>query len=211
MSTRSRPTKRSYNSSRRTQQAAQTRADVVSAAIGLFTEHGWSGTTLAAIADAADVSVETIRNGFGSKKGLLRVAMDVAVAGDVEDMPMAERPQFKALGEGDPATRIERVAELVAAIHDRSAGVWQAVVEAASGDPEVDGWRLEMESGRRVDVARGIEAALGRVPDERLITLLWLLWGPESYRKLVVDEGMPHQAYCDLIVDGTTRLISSPR
>lgn len=191
------------------QQAAQTRADVVDAAIELFTERGWSGTTLAAIAEAAGVSVETIRNGFGSKKGLLRVAMDVAVAGDAEDIPMVQRPEFQALGEGDPSLRIQRVAELVAAIHGRSAGVWLAVVEAASGDPEVDGWRHEMESGRRVDVGRGIQAALGRAPEDRLVTLLWLLWGPESYRKLVEDEGMSHQEYCDLIVDGTTRLVGS--
>ena len=38
------------------------------------------------------MSVETIYNGFGSKKALLREAMDVAVVGDTEPIPYAERP-----------------------------------------------------------------------------------------------------------------------
>ncbi len=64
-------TKRSYNSSRRTLQAAQTRDEVLRAATELFRETGWAGTTLAAIAERAGVSVETVYKGFGSKKGLL--------------------------------------------------------------------------------------------------------------------------------------------
>src|SRR5690554_2448277 len=89
--------KRPYNSTRRARQAAQTRADVLAAAMALFAEQGWAGTTLAAIADEAGVSVETIYNGFGSKKALLREAFDVAVVGDAEPIPLAERPEFAAL------------------------------------------------------------------------------------------------------------------
>ena len=47
MATQTRP----YSSTRRQAQAAQTRADVLDAAIALFNERGWSGTTLAAIAE----------------------------------------------------------------------------------------------------------------------------------------------------------------
>ncbi|MGH9133320.1 MAG: TetR/AcrR family transcriptional regulator, partial [Ilumatobacteraceae bacterium] len=75
------PTRRPYRSTRRKQQAARTRSDVLAAAVRLFAEHGWSGSTLAAIAREADVAVETVYGAFGSKKGLLRAAMDVAVVG----------------------------------------------------------------------------------------------------------------------------------
>ncbi|MFP5320362.1 MAG: TetR/AcrR family transcriptional regulator [Acidimicrobiia bacterium] len=206
MSTEARTTKRSYNSARRAQQAAQTRADVVAAAITLFGEQGWAGTTLAAIAEAAGVSVETIRNGFGSKKGLLRVAMDVAVAGDAEEVPLAERAVFRSLGEGRLDERVQRVAELAIAIQERSSGVWQAIVEAAGGDEEVDAWRLEMEAGRRIDVGRGLALVLGRDPDDRLVTVMWLMLGPEAYRKLVVDQGMSRDDYCELVADLVLRL-----
>lgn len=204
--TTTRSAKRTYDSTRRAQQAAQTRADVVDAAVALFGAHGWAGTTLAAIADAAGVSVETIRNGFGSKKGLLRVAMDVAVAGDAEDIPVSSRPVFTALGEGHQAERIARAAEVVVSIHERSIGVWRAVVEAAGADPEVDAWRVELERNRRVDVVRGAVLILGEEPDDRLATLLWLLFGPETYQKLVVDESMERDAYVALLVDVMQRL-----
>ena len=82
--------KRRYNSNRRAMQAAQTRGDVLAAAIRLFTAAGWAGTTISAVAAAAGVSVETVYSGFGSKKGLLRAAMDVAVVGDAEPVPFVE-------------------------------------------------------------------------------------------------------------------------
>src|SRR3954467_10409805 len=122
--------KRAYDSSRRTRQAAQTRDEVLRAGTACFAETGWAGTTLADIAQAAGVSVETIYKGFGSKKGLLRAAMEVGVVGDAEPIPYAERPEFRALGEGSREERIVRGCALVATIHERSAGVWQAIVEA---------------------------------------------------------------------------------
>ena len=138
-------TKRSYNSSRRALQAAQTRDDVLRAGTELFRETGWAGTTLAAIAERAGVSVETVYNGFGSKKGLLRAAIDVAVVGDTEPIPFVERPEFRAFGEGPLEQRIATTATVTAAIHERGAALWLALVEAARSDDEVDGWRLEME------------------------------------------------------------------
>ncbi|HEU5085332.1 MAG TPA: helix-turn-helix domain-containing protein [Acidimicrobiales bacterium] len=203
------PTKRSYNSARRAQQAAQTRADVVAAAIELFSTRGWGGTTLAAVAEAAGVSVETIYNGFGSKTGLLRAAADASVTGDTDPVPLAERPEFQALGEGTLDERIERGVALMTAIHERTAGVWQAIIEAASGDDEVDGWRLELEAGRQLDVGRSAEVILGRPTPERLRTVLWLLYSPEGYRKLVADEGMSPAAYRDLMTDVTRRLAAA--
>src|SRR4051794_10383668 len=133
--------KRAYDSSRRTRQAAQTRDEVLRAGMARFGETGWAGTTLADIAEAAGVSVETIYKGFGSKKGLLRQAMGVAVVGDSETIPFAERPELNALGEGPPDERIAKGCALVATIHARSAGVWQAIVEASGADPEIAAWR----------------------------------------------------------------------
>ena len=90
------------------------------------------------------MSVETIYKGFGSKKALLREAMDVAVVGDAEPIPYVERPEFAALGEGTLETSGSPTASaVVAEVHERSAGIWQAIVEAASADPEVDEWRLD--------------------------------------------------------------------
>jgi AcrR family transcriptional regulator len=200
-------TKRSYNSSRRALQAAQTREEVVRAAMALFRATGWAGTTLAAIAEEAGVSVETIYNGFGSKKGLLRATMDAAVVGDTEPIPFAERPEFHSLGEGSFEERIGRGAAVVADTHERSAGVWQAIVEAASGDDEVEGWRVELEQGRRVDVGHSAALVIGRPVDEHLVTMLWVLYSPETYLKLIHDAGLSRAEYEAFLIDASRRLI----
>lgn len=201
--------KRSYNSSRRAVQAAQTRDEVIRAATELFPETGWTGTTLAAIAERAGVSVETIYNGFGSKKGLLRAAMDAAVVGDTEPVPYIERPETLDLARGTLEERIARGGALVLAIHERAAGVWQAIVEAASADDEVAGWRVELELARRLDVARSLAIILGEELDEQVITMLWVIYSPEAYLKLTHDAGFTRDEYERFIVEATHRLVSS--
>jgi len=200
--------KRSYNSSRRALQAAQTRDEVLRAGTKLFSEAGWGGTTLAAIAEEAGVSVETVYNGFGSKKGLLRAAMDAAVVGDSEPIPYVERPEFLQLAEGRLDERIAKGVAVVTATHERSAGLWQAIVEAASADEEVDQWRLELEQGRRLDTGRSIALVLGRPPDEQLIAMLWVMYSPETYLKLVHDAGFTRSEYVALLVETSQRLIT---
>ena len=133
--------------------------------------------------------------------------MDVAVVGDAEPVAFVDRPEFAALGDGTLDERIARGAALTADTHERSAGVWQAVVEAAGSDEEVDGWRLELEQNRRVDVGRSIAVVLGREPEDEVVTLLWLLYGPETYLKLVVDFALPRAEYEALLVEASHRLV----
>ena len=61
--------KRAYNSSRRQEQASQTRFQIIEAARRLFIERGYAGATLDAIAQEAGVAVETVYASFGNKKG----------------------------------------------------------------------------------------------------------------------------------------------
>src|SRR5690348_10687429 len=101
--TSTRPKKRTYDSSRRKRQAEQTRAEVLVAAMELFNTRGWAETTLADVAAAAGVAVETIYKGFRSKKQLVRDAMDAAVVGDADPVPFVERDPFLRLGTGTRA------------------------------------------------------------------------------------------------------------
>lgn len=198
--------RRAYSSPRRERQAAQTRQDVVDAAIEVFGEQGWAGATVVAIAERAGVSAETIYKGFGSKKRLLRDAMDSAIVGDADPVPFAERSEFKEIGEGELSERIAAAARTTAAIHERSARVWLALVEAAGSDPEVAEWRRELEQARRVDIGRGAELVLGERPDEQLVTLVWVAFGPETYLKLVDDVGYDRAAYEEFLIDVLERL-----
>ena len=200
--------KRPYRSTRRQQQAERTRGDVLAAAVGLFRDRGWSGTKVADVAAAADVAVETVYAGFRSKKGLLRAAMDVAVVGDAEPVAFAERPEARRLAEGSFDDRLAAAATVTADIHARSIGVWQAILEAAAGDPEVDGWRADLEAGRRVEIHRSVEAIAGGAVDEVVVDAVWALLGPETYRKLTADRSMDRAAYEAFVREVLRRLLS---
>jgi AcrR family transcriptional regulator len=68
---------RGYHSPLRAAQAEQTRRRVLEAARRLFVQRGYAGTTVAAVADAADVSPETIYLSLGGKRGLLEGVMEI--------------------------------------------------------------------------------------------------------------------------------------
>ena len=203
-----RTAKRTYDSTRRARQAAQTRADVLAAAIALFGERGWAGTTLAAVAEHAGVSVETIYKGFGSKKALLREAMDVALVGDSEPVPMAERPEFLQLDQGTIDERLAHAAWMIADQHGRTAGVWQAAIEAAGTEEEMAALRRELEQRRRLDIARGIARALGHEVDDDSVSMVWLLSGPEAFRRLTQDLGHDRARYRAFLEEALRRVLA---
>jgi AcrR family transcriptional regulator len=70
------PSRRTYHSPLRADQAQQTRRRVLESARRLFVERGYAGTTVAAVADDAGVSPETIYLS-GGKRGLLEGVMEI--------------------------------------------------------------------------------------------------------------------------------------
>src|SRR4051794_30459371 len=104
--------RRAYDSSRRRALAADTRTAVLEAAAELFATRGWS-IGMRDIAKAAQVSVETVYATAGNKGELLLKVIDIGVVGDDEPVPLSDRPEFLALGEGDRAERVAAVARLI--------------------------------------------------------------------------------------------------
>jgi AcrR family transcriptional regulator len=169
---------------------------VVDAAAELFATAGWAGTTLTALAGRGGVAVETVYAGFGSKKGVLRAVLD-DVLGDELPAPSGRR-------------RDERMASLVAAVaaaHERSAGVWRALLQAASGDGEVEGWRADLERRRRAEVG----SAIGVDLDPLVLDLVWALLGPDVHLHLVEDAGWSREEYETAMADAVTRLVTKRR
>src|SRR6187399_1690196 len=73
---------RRYDSSRRRQQARQTRDDILAVARSRFLADGFAATTISAVAADAGVSVDTIYKTFGSKPGLVRAIHERGLAGE---------------------------------------------------------------------------------------------------------------------------------
>lgn len=73
--------RRAYRSPVRAEQVENTRRRALEAALGLFVERGYAGTTVAAVADVAGISPETIYASLEGKRGLLEGVIDAAIMG----------------------------------------------------------------------------------------------------------------------------------
>jgi AcrR family transcriptional regulator len=143
--------KRRYDATRRRQQALENRRQIVAAAHRLFVAKGYGSTTMAEVAAAAGVAVETIYATFRNKPTLLHHVWDVAVGGDEQDMVLLDRPEMRAVfDEPDLVARFARFATVNTAIMRRTAALRLAVQGAAGTDPaaasllaEIDRVRLE--------------------------------------------------------------------
>src|SRR3954470_14215775 len=101
-------TPRTYSAPNREASARQTRASIVHAAKRSFEDAGWSGTTISGVGQSAGVSPKTVEAAFGTKAELLAAAVDYAMRGDIEPIPVAQRPLGLAVEEARDATTMLR-------------------------------------------------------------------------------------------------------
>ena len=139
MSQAKRPGTRSYTSSVRSEQADATRSRVVRVADARFRADGYAATSVAAVARDAGVSSQTVYNVFGTKSALLKAAYDVAIVGDDDAVPLAERPDVRALyAEPDPAVFLRGYAALGRHVAERiGALALQISAGASAGDADL--------------------------------------------------------------------------
>ncbi len=131
---------RRYDNSRREKAARQTRHAIVDAARGLFVGDGYAGTTLAAIAGRAGVSVQTVYAQFGSKSNVLKVVVDQTVAGDDDPRPIAEREDVTDIyAEPDPRRKLRFHARQASDILKRMAPVERMMRSAAAVNADAAG------------------------------------------------------------------------
>ena len=98
-------TTRRYDSPARRAKAQETEANILEAAAALFAERGYVATSLAAVAERAGVNARTVYKVFGTKVRLLSRLVDVAIVGDQEAVPVAERSWAAAAFDAASRTR----------------------------------------------------------------------------------------------------------
>ena len=206
--------KRSYDASRRREQARARRLDVVLAARDLFERDGFRPTTIAAVAAHADVSPESVYKGFGSKAALAKAVFDLVIAGDDEPVPVAERPAAQAVRDEPDARR--KIAMFVAGLAQRQAcsarvqilirdgrhvddslaRVWAKLNDEGLAGMTVLGRHL-LQTGQLRD---GID--LGEVRD-----VLWNYLAIDTYERLVLTQGWPLERYSHWLAAAITSAI----
>ena len=180
----------------------RTRAAVIDAARSLFLERGYAATTIEAISEAADTPQPTTYRLFGSKTGILKAVIDVAIVGDDDAVAMADRPQVRELlAEPDPRDRLDRFAALLRDLMARAAPVHRLLADAARSDQEAavlltDVARQRHDGQRRL--ARSLARAGHLRPGLRerdAADIIHALASPEVYGLLVLDRGWTDERY----------------
>lgn len=199
---------RAYRSPRRQEQAAETRELVLSAASMLFGAQGWSATGMRDVAREAGVAVETVYANFRSKSELLMAAIDVGVVGDVEPVPLAQRPEFAALSVGSFADRAAAAARLVADVHERTSGLRRALGEAAVSEPALADTLVLAENRRLVNVMQAAELITGRRVDPMERDGVWAVTSFEVFHLLTGIAGWSTRRYQDWLAQVLGQLLA---
>ena len=194
--------KRSYDASRRREQARARRLAVVLAARDLFERDGFRPTTIAAIAAHAGVSAESVYKGFGSKAALAKAVFDLVLAGDDEPVPIAQRPAMRAVrDEPDVRRKIAMFVEGLAQRQARSAGVQILIRDGRHVDDSLAPvWaKLNDEGlvgmtmlGRQLLDTGQLRAGIGL---DEVRDVLWNYLAIDTYERLVLTQGWPPDRY----------------
>jgi AcrR family transcriptional regulator len=119
---------------RRSDRARATAARIVQAARDLFLERGYVATTIEAIAQAADVAVETVYARFRNKRTLLLAVVEDAVT-EAGAVPLGERPELTQIAhEPDARRRVQHAARLSRGMLGRISPVYALLQDAARTD-----------------------------------------------------------------------------
>jgi AcrR family transcriptional regulator len=198
--------KRSYDASGRRARARARRRAVVVAAKALFERDGFRPTTIAAVAERAGVSAESIYKGFGTKAALAKAVFDFVIAGDDEPVPVWRRPGADAIrAEPDVRRKIALYARELAARQQRSAQVQILIRDGGHTDEALAAlWRQLLAErltgmtmlGRHLaesgQLRKGIE--LDEVRD-----VLWTYTAVELYELLALERGWSLDRYAEWI------------
>src|SRR5262245_753620 len=123
--------RRRYESARRREQAAATRRDILDAARRLFEEHGYTATSMAAIATEAGVALKTVYLAFETKRGVLLALWHLLLRGDEEPVPVGERPWFREVVDTpDPRRQLELAAHRSRVVKQRAGRLLEVLRDA---------------------------------------------------------------------------------
>jgi len=158
-------TPRPYHSPKHEAMRQATRQSVIEAAGRLFSERGYAGSTIEAIAGAAGVAVPTVYAAFGNKLSILR-ALIAAAIDEAEPRPVAERMREQAAGAADPATRVQKLMRLHVSLLAQTADVRRVIRGAAATDPEIQALLDKIYSLVYTDCQTSARLALGVASDD---------------------------------------------
>jgi AcrR family transcriptional regulator len=186
--------KRRYNSSGRQEQARRNRDAVLQAAERQLNEAGYAGTTVAAVAGEAGVSVETVYKAFGGKAGLVRALYERNLAG-AGTVSAYERSDAMRERESEPAAVMREWGLLTAEVGSMVTPIRLLMRAAAVNDQEMAALLEDIESDRLKRMRHHARYLKDRgylrdgVSAAEAADVLWVCSSAELYELLVLKRG----------------------
>ncbi|MGM7696705.1 TetR family transcriptional regulator [Microbacterium sp. A84] len=176
----------------RTGQAAETRLRILDAAARQFAVAGYAGTSLADIAQAAGVSIETVKLS-GPKRQLLLAAFEHSFAGSEGiDSLAAHEPVSQITADTDNTRYLAGIVHFVAESNRRSSLLWSALLSAAASDTILGTELAALQRRRHTDMLILVDELCSRrlafvaTSREQLADAVSFLLSPEGYNQLVL-------------------------
>ena len=202
----------------RREKAAATRRNILEAAQQLFSKHGYAGTTMQAIADQADVAVQTVYFVFHTKGELLHQLL-LTLGGRPDDATETFEWDWveEAITESDSRRSIALLVEHGSEIYARIAPVWEAIGHGASTEPEVaESWQDIVEQ-RRLGIRRIVESVASRgqlregLSIDNAADIVYGLHRPETLAIFVAERGWPLDDYKEWLCNLLCNQLLSPQ
>ena len=204
---------RRYRSTVRAEQAAATRRAVLLAARDLFAERGWATTSVADVARAAEVSVDTVYASVGRKPDLLRAVVDMVLGSADEPLAAEQRDYVRAIRAATTAEdKIGVYAAALGRLMPAVAPLVEALRRAGETDQECsEAWEGLVDrraANMRLFIAE-LRAAGGVRSDLRPSELADVVWATNSpeYFLLLRARGWSARRYARHLDDAWRRLL----
>jgi AcrR family transcriptional regulator len=198
------PVKRTYHSPARAAAAAVTRARIREAATRLFVQQGYVATALRQVAAEAGVGERTLYDACPTKAALFAHALGVAIAGDEQPVPVADRPEIAATREeSDPRAAITQLVAYSTALLERAGDLIMVSVEAAGADADMRAaadagasatHRLHLDFAEKL---RGRGALRDGLDTVTAADVLYVLGSPHTHQLLRRHRGWSAEQYRD--------------
>ena len=173
-------------------------------------------TTLADVAEHADIAPRTLYLHFPTKAELLLRCIGIAIAGDAEPIALADRPAMaEAMAAATLDERLRLMASLTASLMERTGPLLDVAFQAAPSEPSI----AVAAAAGRADTRRTLREFWHRIHDDGLlppsIDLEWLtetatlVAHAETYLLIGKTTGWDSDTYRDWLATTWHRLAAS--
>jgi AcrR family transcriptional regulator len=178
----------------RERQAEATKTQIAQAARVLFAEHGYAGTTVAAISAAANIPVQTVYSSLGSKAKILE-RITQSWMSESQTVTLAQA----SLHATDVRDQLRLLAELNRRQLEAGSDVISIYQEAARADPTMAGTLRHVLTAREREIRKLLRTTARHhrpgLTLEAALDITLALTLVEVYRTLVVDRGWSARRY----------------